>query len=232
MKRSHFLNLFAAISLLALVTGNIPLFMLGFVAAATLAPRNSYLLNTCVTSCELNDITSAIGCNTRGGIRVVYWINYTEVDWDAMAISPAHFDAANYTILDYIMIGGATFRKLTFDSKTSFYEFIYTEDTGVYTQLITMIFEGKSAPNTLAFCNAVGCCNVVAHIFDNNCLARVVGPSWTGSVIGNQTKTLRIGRHGDYSGVFGDSIARDELDLTGESICPPLFSTIDELAIP
>lgn len=193
---------------------------------------SSSTLTACVTTCATADITSSDECNLRGGMKTVYWCQYADIDWATMAADPLQFSTANQEILGYTMVGGAVFNKLTFDRKQGTYSFTYTEDAGVYEQVITMIFEGKSRDIRNAFAGAVGCCKLICHIFDNNCLERVVGVEWDGSTFEPQVKTLRMTRHADESGEFGTSVARDEMDIGGESITPPLFASVGETNIP
>lgn len=227
-------NLFAVIALVALAFGSLQGFMFGGILSA-LAMGTNYspdTLSVCATSCEIDDIESSDECNIRGGLKTVYWAQYGDVDWETMAADPTAFDPVNQCILSYIMNDGATFKKLTFERKQGFYDFTYTEDADVYEQIITMIFEGKSKANRNAFCKAIGCCKIILHIFDNNCLERVVGVEWDGELFEPQVKTLRIVRHLDSSGQFGSSKARDEVDFGGESVCPPLFGQVGQTAIP
>ena len=123
-------------------------------------------------------------------------------------------------------------KTLTFDKKQAFYDFNFSDDADVYEQIITIIFEGKSKANRNAFCRAIQACKLVLHIIDSNCLERVVGVEWNGTVFDVQTTGLKIGAHRDSSGQRGSSKARDEIDFIGESDCPPLFAEVGEANIP
>lgn len=223
---------FSALAIVGLAQGDFSSFMLFGVLASLTASLNMAHLAACAVSCELTDITSSDDCNIRGGLKTVYWARYSEIDWAAIVASPTHWDGANQTLLQYIMVNSATFKKLTFERKQGSYDCTYTEDTDVYEIVVTMVFEGKSAAIRNAFAKAVGCCKIVLHIFDNNCLERVIGVEWDGNTFEPQVKTLRVTRHLDSSGSFGDSKARDELDLGGESLTPPIFATVEETNIP
>lgn len=230
-----YLNLaFCLLALTGLCTGAIGLFAVGFLGSALTNDswRTHGVVGANVVSCELGDISTSDECKTRGGLQTVYWANYKEIDWDAMATSAVNFDPVTENILSYAMVGGATFSKLTFERKQGFYDFTFTEDADVYDQLITMIFEGKSAVNSLAFKKAIGCCKIVLHIIDNNCIERVVGVEWNGTSFQPQARTLRIVRHLDSSGQLGSSKSRDEIDLGGESLSPPLYATVTEANVP
>jgi hypothetical protein len=217
---------------LGVVTGNFGPFMLVFALSGLTMKYQPGVFSACVSTCELTDITESDDCKIRGGIKTAYWTEYNSIDWEDMASDPLKFDTATETVLGYTMVGGAVFKKLTFGRKNGFYDFTFTEDTDVYEQLITMIFEGKSNANRLAFKKSLNCCRIVLHIFDNNCLERIVGVEWDGASFEPQVKTLRIGRHLDSSGQSGDSKSRDEFDLVGESLFAPLFSTVGETNIP
>lgn len=221
----------ALLQLFFLFTGEWELFMLSFALGALSMKRTSYAL-ACATTCELTDIEEDDDCNNRGGIKTVYWAKYADIDWATMATDPLKFNPTTQTILGFTMLASAVFHKLTFGRKQAFYNFTYTKDTDVYAQVITLIFNGKSATNRNAFAKAVGCCKVVAVIFDNNCLSRVVGVEWDGTTFEPQITPLGITRHLDSSGQFGADKARDEIDLGGESLIAPLYSTALESAIP
>ena len=224
------------IQIVALINGNIPIFMLSFAAgavvAATKMKSRAYLNGLCVTSCALNDIAYDTSCSIKGGVKTLYWARYSEIDWAAMAASATQFDQTNQKILSYTMLGTAKFKKLTFDRKSGFYNFTFTSDADVYAILITLIFEGKSSGNRNAFAKAVGCCDIIAHIFDNNCLERVVGVEWNGTAFEPQISKLKVVRHLDASGQFGTDKARDELDLGGEALIAPLYAEVTEPNMP
>lgn len=235
-KNTIFGWLLAIIQIFALATGNLPVFMCVFALGALYVAKGAknirHFNGLCVTSCELNDIAYDTSCSIKGGLKTVYWARYSEIDWVAMAASATNFDTTNQKILSYIMLGGAKFKKLTFDRKLSFYNFTFTSDADLYALLVTIIFEGKSSSNRNAFTKAIGCCDIVLHIFDNNCLERVAGVEWNGTSFEPQIKKLQIVRHLDASGQFGTDKGRDELDLGGESLTAPLFADVTEPNIP
>ena len=231
----QYLNIgFAILAIIGAVTLNPVVFAVGFIGAAfTADPQyKTGVLTANLVTCELDDIETSNECKTRGGLSIVYWANYDDIDWETMAGNPANFDPVTCTVLAYVMNGAAVFKKLTFERKQGFYDFTFTEDADVYEILVTMIFEGKSAVNSKAFRNAIGCCKIVLHIIDNNCIERVVGVEWNGTGFTQQAKTLRIVRHLDSSGQLGSSKARDEVDIGGESLYPPLYATVTEANIP
>lgn len=227
----YFNIVLAAIQLLLLVTGQWETFMLTFALGALTMKPNGHLM-ACATTCELDDISEDDDCNNRGGLKTVYWTKYDNINWATMATDPLKFNPTTQTILGFTMVASAVFTKLTFGRKQAFYNFTYTKDTDVYTQIITMIFNGKSVANRNALAKAVGCCKVIAAIYDNNCLSRVVGVEWNGDSFEPQITPLAITRHLDASGQFGTDKARDEIDLGGESLITPLYSTVLESAIP
>lgn len=205
------------ITLASLLAGDYPMAVLSFAAQACLVKVTA--LGLYVVPCELGNLTSnADNCGNKGGIASAYWAKYTDIDWTAMAGNALNFNPTTLTILDYIMVAAATFKKLEFDIKQSFYNFTFTEDTDVYTQVITTVYEGKSNAQTTVFRKSLACCNIVLHIFDLNGLERVVGVEWDGSAFVKQLKTLRMVRHLDASGQQGQARARDEMDLGGESL--------------
>ena len=148
----QFINkLFAGLGIVALAYGAYPLFMLLFILAALSRPLvNMGYLSACATSCALTAITTTENCNASGGLKSAYWVKASDVDLASMSTDPLDFDQTTELILDYAMLGGAVFTKLTFERKQGFYDFTFTEDTDVYEQLVTLIFEGKSNANRLA----------------------------------------------------------------------------------
>lgn len=182
--------------------------------------------------CSLDAIATSDDCKLRGGIRTLYWCQYTDIDWSTMAGDPLQFDPTNQEVLGYTMLGGATFTKVEFDRKNAFYDVTFTEDSDVYAQLITMFFDGKNRDRRNSLQSATLCCNIVAHVFDNTGSERIFGVDWNGTGFDKQLTSLKVGRHLDSSGQLGQSIARDELDLAGESFYPPLFGAVTESSIP
>lgn len=181
---------------------------------------------------ELDDITTATDCSDKAGIRVLYWAEYSDIDWVTMAGDPADFDTTTRTILDYAMIGGAVFNKVEFERKQAFYDFTYTEDGDEVALLISMLFKGKDNARKNSLDEAVRACNIVAHVFDENGKERVVGVDWDGVTFKPIIDYLSVGRILDSSGQRGSSKARDEMDLTGAADFLPLFSTVGESSIP
>lgn len=232
----HFgtLNLLFLIGLgVSVLTGNVlyaGLFWL--LGASTNLSWKRGQMNACAVSCELGAISSSDDCNIRGGIKTAYWALYNEINWASMAVSGSNFDTSTQLIKDYIMVSTAKFKKLSFERKQGAYNFTYTKDSDVYTQLVTLIFEGKDNTVKNALTKAIGCCKIVFHIFDNNCIERILGVEWNGTTFDPQVVPLSITRHLDTSGEFGSSKARDEIDLGGESLMAPLYGTVGESNIP
>jgi len=183
-------------------------------------------------SCALEEILNPLSCNGRGGIAQIAWFDIGAVDWAAMAAAVNQFDVANQTILGYTMIGGATMNKVTFERKSAYYEFVYTDDSGVYSLLTTFNFRGKQADRRNKLTSALQCCNVGLHIYGNSGEQRVVGIDWNGEEFLNLLEQQRILRHLDGGGQLGTSVARDELDLGGESFYAPLFANVPIANLP
>lgn len=182
--------------------------------------------------CTLGEILEQAGCNFRGGIRRLYWTESANIDWAAMLADPLQFDPTNQQILGYTMIGGAVFNKLEFERKDAFYDFTYTEESGVWTLNIPMIFRGKNLTQRNTLNLATLCCDIVAHIYDNSGIQRVVGIDYDGEVFDPIVSKLKVTRVLDSSGQLGQSDARDEMDLGGESFYSPLFANVPLADIP
>lgn len=179
-------------------------------------------------ACALNDVKTGTACADLGGLLTVFWIDESDIDWDAMALI-ANFDPATREILNWVTLGGASFGELTFERKNGRLDALYTSDNGYYEiSLLNLLFKGHSAAKTLDIASAVGCCGIVAHVFDNNGLSRVFGKEWLGGAWVDPIEKTRISRHLDTTGGFGaaDDKARDEFDLTAQHTYPPVYSTM------
>lgn len=183
-------------------------------------------------TCALEEILNPPGCIGRAGISELYWYDVGTVDWAAMAADPLKFDATNQLVLGYEMIGDAIMNKITFEPKSAYYEFVYTQDTGVYTLFITLSFRGKDAARRNKLAAAIACCNIGLHIIGNSGEQRIVGQDWNGESFSNILIQLAIARHLDGGGQLGTSVARDELDFGGESFYPPLFGNVPKSSLP
>lgn len=203
-----------------------------FFALAGLNTKVTGMAIATVFPCSLDAIEEPDECNTRGGLASAYWAKQSDIDWETMASDPLLFDPATQKILGYSMVGAATFTQVQFNRKGGTYNFTWTSETQSYQQLIPLLFEGKSNANRLAIQNAVSCCKVVLHLFDNNGLERVVGIEWNGSKFITQVVNLKVVRHLDASGNLSGEKGRDELDLGGESAYAPLFAEVTEANIP
>lgn len=187
-----------------------------------------------LVTCALDTITKPENCNDRGGFRSFYWIEYNKIDWDALIADPLAFDPVNELVLDYTnhMIAGAVFNKIDFDRESAFYDFTYTEDTDLYTLLITMFFKGKQADRRNKLQRAIACCSVYSHLYSNDGTQRSIGIDYNGETGVPILDELSITRHLDSGGQLGTSRARDEMDLGGKAFFAPLFATVPEASIP
>lgn len=183
-------------------------------------------------SCALDNISNPTNCEDRGGIKTLYWTAYENIDWDTMIGDPTKFDPATHEVLEWVMSGGGTFNKVTFERKLSFYENTYTRETDVYALLLTMVFAGKDAARRLSFQKAIQCCQIVAHVIENTGKQRVFGVDYNGVTAEPILDYFQVGRHLDAGGQLGTSKSRDEIDLIGESFYAPLFAQVDESTIP
>lgn len=182
--------------------------------------------------CELGQINGSAKCPDRGGFYDAYWTENQSVDWDTMFGDPLLFNPTTGQILDYAMVGGATFNRLTFDLKTAFYDFTYTSETDLFNLLLTMNFKGQDNDRKNALMSALQCCDVIFHLFANDGTQRVVGKDYNGLGFRDLLTPLRITRLLDSSGQLSTSKARVEMDLGGEGFFAPLFSTMDVADIP
>lgn len=182
--------------------------------------------------CGLQAITTATNCNLRGGIRAVYVAQYGDVDWATMLGDNTKWDTATNTIKGYTMVGAATFKKLTFERTSALLDVTYTRDADVFEILLTVIFNGKENARKLALENMLQCCSLVAHVFYNTGVERVLGVEFNGSTFAEQIQPLRVTRYLDSAGQLGQGVARDEIDLGGQSFYAPLFATVTEANMP
>lgn len=216
------------------VTGGIVTFVIGGVFAFLLRKildinvAGAAFLDIPFSMCEANNITTSTDCNIRTGISKVYYAKYTDIDWAAMAADATKFNPATQTILGFTMVGGAKFAKISFDKKEANYTAIYSQDTGLYTDTISMNFKGKGAEIRNAITNLIGCCNLVAVVYDNNggTSARVFGVDWDGTVFDRPITDFKVGTHEDNSGTFGNNDGGDKLDLVGETLYAPIYANV------
>lgn len=182
----------------------------------------------CIISVDLLPLTTGDSCNTKGGIKKAYWIKRENVDFDAMAIDPLQFDIATQTIILYTLLNGALFQPIISLPKESTYSAEYTDDAGSYENLITFVFDGKGVGFRNAMCEAIKACKVLVQVYDYNCESRLFGIDWStdDGVFNNPIDTFKIIRHLDQGGVLGGDKATDEIDIGGETECPPLYTSI------
>lgn len=191
----------------------------------------------CTVTATLGNLGQSPDCNLRGGLKTIKWIENQHIDWDEMTTNTANANVnVDGEVIQFAYTGSetdASWHTLTFERKLGSYNFTFTEDADVYEQLITVTFEGKSKADREIFLNALSVCKIVAVVYDNNCQARLIGVDYDGTFT-EQIKSLRIVRHLDASGEFGTSKARDEMDLGGESLFPPMYvntTSIPETAL-
>lgn len=149
-----------------------------------------------------------------------------------MLIDPLQFTPATQTILEFEMNVAGTWKRIDFEKKAGQYTSTFTEDADTYANLISMTFDGKDNPRKLAITQAIQCCDIVALVFGNNGEQRVFGVDYNGDRFDTIVSRLRVGRHLDASGLLGTDKARDEIDLTGESLFAPLFANVVEASLP
>ena len=171
-------------------------------------------------------------CGSKGGMRTAYWTTYDQIDWATMAADNTKWDSTNRLILEYVMQTGGSFKQLEFNKKSAFYDFDFTDETSVWTQLLTFFFFGQDNALKNSIDKATGCCNIIFHIFTTDGKQRMVGAEWNGTSFEIQTEPLIVTRVKDSSGQRGSSKPRYEVDLGGESDCAPLYATVVEGDIP
>lgn len=182
----------------------------------------------CIENFELFPLTTGTSCNLKGGIKTAYWTLRANVDFNAMAGDALQFDQPNETILAYTMLNSEKWHKIDALPKSSTYSAEYTDDNGFYENLLTFVFEGKGAAFRNAMCKAIKACKVLVQIYDYNCESRLFGIDWDGSSFNNPIDTFKIIRHADLGGTLGGDNAKDEVDIGGETECPPLYVNIDK----
>jgi len=182
----------------------------------------------CADPPVLTGIDRFVGCN-RPGLSYAFWAKVEDIDLDATV-----YDAATNTITSWVMQGGGTFKALYPDPKTAQYNAEYSNETGVYTQLVNLIFIGKGAAQSAAIRAAVANCALVLVVYSNDCQSRVFGieydPVAESLII--QSLPLEVSAHRDLSAVSGGADkSRDEVDMAGESFYEPPFTdvAIDEI---
>lgn len=179
-------------------------------------------------SCSLDDISTNDSCSGQGGLLTVFWIDQSDIDWDAMT-NVLNWDDANYEVLNWIMLGGASWNEITFQRKNGRLDALYTLDNGFYeVSLLNLILNGHTAARTLTLGQAIPCCGIIAQVHDNNSFARVIGKEFIDGAWIDPLDPLRIDRHLDTHGAFGDrnDVARDEFDLKAQHSKPLPYSSL------
>ena len=182
--------------------------------------------------CATPEILNPTTCNDRGGFYAAGWTTYEAVDWAAMAADNSKFDQTTATLLDYTMQTGGVFNILTSKAKDAYYEATFTSENDYWELLVAQIFEGKDVARTNAFNQAIQCCQLILHLFANNGKDRVFGVDWNGTSFQPTLEPLRVGRVLDAGGQIGSNKARDEMDLTGQSLFAPIHSTMAYANLP
>ncbi|MEL6141242.1 MAG: hypothetical protein AAFU67_06460 [Bacteroidota bacterium] len=185
-----------------------------------------------VITCALDGILNDNTCNKSKGVKAVYWVERTSINWDGMLADSNCFDQVNQQILAYKMLGGATFSQIEFQRRTAQFDATYTSDTGAYDILLQMIIEGKSCARRNALNAAIKCCDIYLHVYLNNGDERVIGIEWDGEAFDAPLTLLAITRHLDSYGVFDGDDPRDELDIGGSQFTTPLCASVSRTALP
>lgn len=179
--------------------------------------------------CDLGDVGTDDTCNDAGGLLTVFWIDKSDIDWTAMALE-ANYDTDTHSILNWIILGGATFGELTFQRKNGRLDALYTRDNGYYeVSLLNLLFLGRSVGRTISLGQAINCCGIVAQVFDNTGQAMVIGKEFQNGGWVDPLDNCAINRHLGTTGGFGnrDDKSRDEVDLLCQQITPPAYSDVD-----
>lgn len=183
----------------------------------------------CTTNSETATIETNEDCGNKGGGTILFYTHKSNIDLDATYA--ASTDDDNGTIINsFVMNGGATWSTLKPQKKSLKYDLTYTSDSQTYDILVAMIFEGKSAANSKAFCKLINGCGYVMVFYDKNCSnGRVLGIEESGGTFDTSSEELKVVRHLDSSGEVAGSPPRDEIDFGGESDCPSPYLSIERV---
>ena len=179
-------------------------------------------------SCGVLDLATAADCSDKGGLLTVLWTTDDQVDWDTMT-GATYFDDTDNSVVQWAMEAAGTWNRLDFVRKQGRMDNLYTRENGYYeVQVLNMIFRGHSAANTYGLAQAAACCNLIAVVFDNNGLSRVIGKEYVDGTWISPLENCVISRHLDTTGGFGnlDDKARDEVDLFAEHNNPPAYNEV------
>lgn len=188
-------------------------------------------LTACEEDKEFDHIENNDGCPGEG-LEQAFYAGRKQINWDAMKASSTLFDQTAKKILGYAMIGDAKFKRLTFDQENSFYNSEKPEGSAFYNHVITSVINGKSPGQTEAIKKLIGeCGGLIVHIYTVNCQERVFGIDWSdkGLRFKPLSDGLKLGKHLDTHGKLGEgNKARDEFDLVGKGMYPPLWAGIPQ----
>lgn len=175
----------------------------------------------------MGDIATDATCSDSGGLLIAFGADSTDIDWTTME-GPTYYDDATFSVLQWAMEAGGNFYEFSFERRNGRLDATYTSADGFYAvELLNLLFKGHSASKSIAIGQAVNCCGLVAQVFDNNSLARVIGKEYVGGWVDPLSK-LRVSRHLDTHGGYGseDDKARDEMDWSGQHSHPPAYSDV------
>lgn len=178
---------------------------------------------------SLGDVTTTTLCASKGGLLSVFWIDKTNIDWTAMLLA-ANYNVATNSVLNWVILGGATWGEVTFQAKNGRLDGLFTSDNDYYeVTLPNLIIEGRDKARTLALANATTTCGILAQVFDNNGYARIIGKEHVNGAWVDPLENFKISRHLDTTGAFGaaDDKTRDEFDMAAEHRYPFPYSDVD-----
>ncbi len=174
----------------------------------------------CDTPAALEEIIQNVLCD-RGGFFAAFWAKASDIDLENSA-----FDEATNILSGYAMQGGGTFVRVHMDRETAQYVSTYSEDSGLYDSIITLLLKGKTAEQTRQITNAIATCGLVLHTFNNDCTERVFGIEYDGLKLNLAVSPLKVNQHIDQGGNLTGEKSSDQVQLNSKHLCAAVHGTV------
>lgn len=167
-----------------------------------------------------------VDCVKGKGVSRVFFAQASLIDWDAMYLSPLHWDSENEQIKDYIYLVGGVHHEIKFEKLGSVFFSERTSDNDYYETLLTLILKGNSPARAKKIRRLLNCCDLALHVYLSNGTQRVLGRDLDVTGFVNPVSKSELGRHRNDAGTLGGDDSRDELDFTQQTEYEPVYGNV------
>jgi len=180
----------------------------------------------CDSPAELSEIVQNLLCD-RGGFFAAFWAKASDIDTDATS-----YDEVENVVSNWAMSGGGLFHRVHMDRETAQYVSTYSEDSGLYDSIITMLLKGKTQEQTKQITAAIATCGLILHVYNNDCTQRVFGLEWDGEKLNFAVKPLSVQQHVDQGGNLTGERSSDQMTLNSKHLCAAPHATVPIESMP